>query len=285
MREIKYDRFAPAMLIFGAKANLSALQEPEQLFWKGEGPNPVCTMRSSWSERAHFVGFKMGMASVNHGHMDVGSFIYERDGIRWALDLGSENYNTLEQNMPDLWKGGQASGRWNVYRYNVRNHNTLCFDGERQIVSGKAELGKWSDQRGHMYATSDITPAYAGQVRKAERAVSLIDGEYVVVEDKISTLDRPTQLTWTLMTEAEGTKIDDNLVRLDARGQKLFLRVEGVSSPEWTFSDAKPQTSYENQNKGISCVRFSLNIPADTTISIRVFLTGDGRRRSYQALL
>lgn len=51
-------------------------QRPEKLFWSGEGDNPVAMMRSSWTDSdALFLGFKLGSPSVEHGHMDVGSFV------------------------------------------------------------------------------------------------------------------------------------------------------------------------------------------------------------------
>ena len=39
---------------------------------------------------------KMGSPSVNHGHMDVGSFLLEADGVLWGMDMGGEEYNRLE---------------------------------------------------------------------------------------------------------------------------------------------------------------------------------------------
>lgn len=31
--------------------------------------------------------------------MDAGSFVYDAENVRWATDLGSENYTTLEVNI------------------------------------------------------------------------------------------------------------------------------------------------------------------------------------------
>ena len=83
---IRKDRLAPAMLIWGASASLVNPQKPSQLQWRAQGDNPVCFMRSSWDDSsAVYVGVKMGSPSVNHGHMDVGSFWFEANGVIWAI--------------------------------------------------------------------------------------------------------------------------------------------------------------------------------------------------------
>ena len=49
---------------------------------------------------ASFLGVKGGMPKYNHGHMDVGSFVFDADGVRWAEDLGSQNYHSIPE---PLW--------------------------------------------------------------------------------------------------------------------------------------------------------------------------------------
>ena len=98
------DRVLPAMLIWGAGAPMEKAVAPQETFWAGRGNTPVCVIRSGWGDpNARFVGVKLGSPSINHGHMDVGSFVFEADGVRWAIDLGSEDYNTTETRGVDLW--------------------------------------------------------------------------------------------------------------------------------------------------------------------------------------
>ena len=35
--------------------------------------------------------------------MDAGSFVFELNGVRWAIDPGVQDYNALEQAGFDLW--------------------------------------------------------------------------------------------------------------------------------------------------------------------------------------
>ncbi len=70
-----------------------------------------------------YAGIKMGGAAWSHGHADVGSFVFDLRGVRWAEDLGLRNY---EMKVP---KGELA------YRDSTAGHNTLQFNGANQLSS------------------------------------------------------------------------------------------------------------------------------------------------------
>ena len=98
------DRLLPAVMIWGKDLPLDRITEPKGYLWCGQGANPVCLMRTSWSDpNAIFLGFKAGSASVNHGHMDIGSFVLEADGLRWASDFGMQDYEPLLDQMVLLY--------------------------------------------------------------------------------------------------------------------------------------------------------------------------------------
>jgi len=68
--------------------------------------------------------------------MDAGSFILEANGVRWALDLGGEDYNKMRAAKLDLWNYSQNSNRWTTFRPGPESHNILRFNNARQDVSG-----------------------------------------------------------------------------------------------------------------------------------------------------
>ncbi len=132
------NRLLPAVMLWSNGIGMNDIKAPSPTFWVGEGRNPVALMRSSWSDSlAIYVGLKGGSPSVNHAHMDVGSFIMEADGVRWAMDFGMQNYESLESKGVDLWNSKQNSQRWQVFRYNNFVHNTLPINGGLQQVAGK----------------------------------------------------------------------------------------------------------------------------------------------------
>lgn len=113
-----------------------------------------------------------------------------------------------------MWNSRQNSQRWDVFRYNNFAHNTLSFNHKYQDVKGKAQIDGYSDQENNMYVISDLTPVYKDQVKSAKRAVSLVNKEYVVVEDLIEATKRFTMMTWTMVTPASAEIVADNVMLL-----------------------------------------------------------------------
>lgn len=281
------DRLAPAMLIWGASASLSKIQEPDQLVWKAQGDNPVCLMRSSWSDTSGvYVGVKLGSPSVNHGHMDIGSFVFEANGVLWGMDMGGENYNQLETKGVDLWNRKSGSQRWDVYRYNNRTHNTLSFNRKYQYVEGKAQIDKYSELAEHMYVVSDLTSVYEGQVKNVKRAVSLVDKKYVVVEDLIETNEHFTMMTWTMVTSATAKILSENVMLLEQDGKKLYIRVEGLEKIRWRIVPAEPDFSYNSPNPGVSLIGFDVDLELSRKQKVKVYLLPEENKEiQYTSLL
>ena len=143
------------------------------LVWHGDGPNPVGVFRTSWSDtNALFLAFKGGSAGLSHGHMDAGSFILEADGVRWALDLGRQDYLSLESKGIDLWNSRQNSDRWRVFRLNNFSHNTLTIGNQLHRVNGAAKITEFRDAP-NPNATLDLSPVSAGQADRVLRRFEL----------------------------------------------------------------------------------------------------------------
>lgn len=270
------NRLLPLALLWGAGAGakLTTPGEPENRFWIGQGSNPVCTMRTSWSDPdALFVGFKAGSPSVNHAHMDVGSFCLEADGVRWALDLGMESYHGVEQAGVDLWNKSQESQRWDVFRLNNFAHNTLTFNGRKQRVAGCCRIDSCGTAPGRMYAVSDLTPVCPPWVKESKRAVAMAGRSYVVVEDRITTGERFTRMRWNMMTEADTiTELGDHVYLLEKGAKRLYLRIQTPVEIEVYHCPASPVNSYDSENPGISMFGFEAELPLDTTVRFTVFL-------------
>lgn len=286
-KRLKGNRLAPAMLIWGASASLTEPEEPTQLSWKGLGDSPVCFMRSSWEDpSAVYVGVKLGSPSVNHAHMDIGSFLFEADGVNWGIDMGGEEYNRLETRGVDLWNRNQNSQRWDVYRYNNLAHNTLSFNRKYQIANGAAKVDGYSDKENHMYVVSDLTPVYKDQVKSVKRAVSLVDKKYAVIEDLIETSKRYTMMTWTMVTPASAKIVSDNVMLLEKDGKKLYIKVEGPEKVRWHIRPAQSEFSYDSPNPGISIIGFDTDLGVSAKQKIKVFLLpGENKNVTYQSVL
>ncbi|MBC8039493.1 MAG: heparinase II/III family protein, partial [Opitutaceae bacterium] len=154
---------------------MPAGQNSRPLHWTASGVLPLGVMRSAWDDRtASFLAIKGGTPNHSHAQMDVGSFILETDGVRWAVDLGSENYNTMRKAKLDLWNYSQDSTRWTCFRVGPEGHSILRFDGAYQNVNGKAEIRALpAAADGTLGNVVELSPLYAGQVARVERTVKL----------------------------------------------------------------------------------------------------------------
>jgi hypothetical protein len=254
------DRLLPALLIWGAELKGSEITQPKKKMWVGQGPSPVAMFRTSWeNSNAIFVGFKAGSASVNHAHMDVGSFVIDAQGERWAMDFGPQNYNSLEEKGIKLFGRPQDAERWDIFRYNNLVHNTLTFDGEYQRVDGYAQIDAWDDSPNSMSVISDLSSVYKGQVAWVKRGISLRDEKFVVVRDEISGAEKERTLRWTLLTPAEVKVLDDTTAQLVQNGKQMYLTF-GSESPVVikTWSTVPPH-DYDAPNLGTQGFLIKIN--------------------------
>jgi hypothetical protein len=276
-RNLPTDRLLPAVMIWGAGITMDKITPPQKLMWVGQGKNPVALMRSSWTDKnAIYVGLKAGSPSVNHGHMDAGSFIMEADGERWAADLGMQDYNSLETAGVDLWNMKQNSQRWEVYRYNNFVHNTLTINDSLQKVNGYSVISQYSDNPAMMNAVTDLTYLYKDDLKKVKRGIAIIDKKYVLIRDEIETLNKEAIVRWNMLTSANVTLIGNDVAELTRNGRKLTIRVESPSGAVIKASGAVPRHSFDAPNPGISLVGIEITVPADSKEDLVVLLLPEG---------
>lgn len=272
--KLKYDRLLPAAIIWGSALNCDTAIPPKSTFWIGQGINPVCLMRTSWTDKnAIYLGFKAGTPSASHGHMDVGSFVMEANGERWATDFGMQEYESLESKGVDVWSMAQQAQRWDIFRYNNLAHNTLSFNDSLQRVAGSCPIKSWSDKPNKMFATSDITPVYAGQVKKITRTASLLNKSYVSIKDEIETLLTPTKVDWKLLTEAlPKLNPQNNSIELTQNGKKLLIKIKStakITLKTWSTTSTK---DYDAPNPNTYLVGFEAQLPENSKTILVVSL-------------
>ncbi|HEV7350651.1 heparinase II/III domain-containing protein [Telluribacter sp.] len=259
------NRLLPALLVWGASVDMNAVKPPKTKIWVGQGDSPVALMRTSWTDpNAIFVGFKGGSSSVNHAHMDAGSFVLDALGERWAMDFGPQEYNSLEARGIKLFGRTQDAERWDIFRYNNLVHNTLTFDNQHQQVKGYAKIDRWTDAPSHLALTSDLSSIYAGQVASAQRGIAIVDEKYVVIRDEVKALDKATTLRWTLLTAAKVNILDGKTVELSQNGKKMYLTFDAKVPLTLKTWSTVPTHDYDAPNPGTYLVGFEAEIPAGT---------------------
>lgn len=153
-------RVLPNVLIFGKDLTISKIDVPTKRTFNGKGMTPISIARTSWKAgEGKYLGIKAGRASDPHGHMDQGTFVYDIGSLRWAMDFGLQSYISLESNGVDLWNVNQNSERWEVFRYNNFNHNTLSINNQLHNVKGRSEIIETYESKNELGAKVDLAPA------------------------------------------------------------------------------------------------------------------------------
>jgi hypothetical protein len=267
------NRLLPAIMLWSGGVAINQIPPPKTKMWVGGGKVPVALMRTSWTDSAAiFVGVKGGSASVNHAHMDIGSFIMEADGVRWAMDFGMQEYESLESKGIQLFGRTQDAQRWSVFRYNNLVHNTLTINNEYQKVAGYAPITKSSATPSFMYATVDLSEVYKGAVMKANRGVAIVNQQYVLVRDEIETTSGETTIRWTMLTPADVKITGKNTAELTKNGKKLLLQVQEPAVVTMKTWSTNSPNSYDAPNPGTTLVGFEVKLPANSKAAITVNL-------------
>lgn len=264
-------RELPALMIWGKNIPLHSISEPPERFWFGQGYNPVAMMRSDWTSQAVYLGFKAGSPSVNHGHMDIGSFVVEADGRRWATDLGMQNYESLESLGMKIFGKEQDAERWTIFRMNTFSHNVLIFDEQQQRVNGYAKIDRTSDSDGFMFAVSDISSLYSGQANQVVRGVALLENNYVLIRDEFETLDKTTKVRWQMVT-GSNVQLGNREATLTNGGKIMKLKVQGPETLQMKTWSTAPTNNYDAQNPGTIIVGFECEIAANSREFFEVVL-------------
>ena len=235
----------------GSREDLQQL--PLDAFYKGID---VVFFRSGWIDpNAMFLGFKAGDNKANHSHLDLGSFVLDAEGERWALDLGPDNYN-----LPGYFSQNQ---RWTYFRNNTLSHNTLILSRENQNPRAFAPVTQFATDQQQAFAVTDLTEAYQSQgARRIQRGVARIDDSAFIIRDEIKT-DQPVSVRWAMLTRAdvEYQQEQDKAI-LTQNGRVLELTI--LHPEQYTFK-VLPADAPEPQRQNPGVNQIVIESPAETS--------------------
>lgn len=230
----------------------------------------IAVLRSDWENpQALFVGFKAGDNKANHSHLDLGSFVFDAAGVRWAMDLGADDYN-----LPGYF-GGQ---RWHYYRLRAEGQNTLVINpgqGPDQDPAAKTQITRFESTPKRAFAIADLTPAYAKNASRVWRGIALLDRKNVVVQDEIQA-DKPIELWWFMHTPASVRIEDDGrTATLQLAGAQLRAEILSPASAKFQIMDAQPlpaspHPERQAKNERIRKLAIHLTGISDTRLVVRL---------------
>ena len=210
--EAAQDNASPSMfdyLWYTASANASGrAREPDLALAFGA----AVTLRSSWSPTGTFVAVRTGSTAGNHSHLDLGSFVLDMQGQRFAADLGADNYD-----MPGYLNDRRAE----YLRSSTPGHNTLSIANASQPLDATA-TAEILRGNGRSIARVDLTGAYP-HADQVTREIGVDASGAVGITDTIRLQDR-APIVWNLHTPARVSPMRGGAV-LEAGGKRVQLRI------------------------------------------------------------
>jgi hypothetical protein len=264
--------YLPLLFIWSTSFNENQ-SKPSKLHMRGSGENPIGVHRSGWGKDATYVAIKGGTPGASHAHMDIGSFVIDAQGVRWAEDLGMQRYHSLESKGVDLWNKEQDSQRWDVFRLNNSSHNTLVVDGKKQRVSGNAPIVSFSENSSRSHTVIDFTMVYKNQLKDAKRGVALLKDKSVLIQDEFKAASDGT-VRWGMLTRAEVEVVSDHVVLLKKDGKEMTLKILAPQNAMFEIVDtAKPRQKYDVPNPGTRMIVFKVKCKKGQATQFSVWLT------------
>jgi hypothetical protein len=184
-------------------------------------------MRSSWTDhQALYVAIKAGknLGHQTHNDLDVGDFVLDAMGQRWAGEYGNGDYLSIGYFTSDA----QGADRWKYYRKMTEGQNTILIDKQNQLVTAEPTIKHDSSgtkqgastvfnvpSDSNVYWTTDMTSAYNG-ASSVKRGIRLINArQQVLLQDDITATG---EVQWRMQTNAT--------VSIDNGGQSATLTLE-----------------------------------------------------------
>ena len=212
----------------------------------------VVMLRGSWGDpNTTYLGIKAGANDAcKHGHYDLGSFVLDANGVRWAMDLGPDDYGLRDYFKPEM--------RSRYYRTSTVGHNTIVVNGGCQPPTARAVITHESFEEEISFIVMDLSTAYPSTV-SAFRGFALIDRRHVLIVDEIVPNASLSSVDWQMHTAAR-VELGNGMATLTYPAQgdgaeppRFYLRIIDPSLEAWSLTSAAPaEPQGQNPNLGVA---------------------------------
>lgn len=201
-------------------------------------------LRGRWRRaRVGYAAVKGGSNHATHAHPELGSFLFDVKGKRWALDLGRDSFN-----LPGYFNTKQ---RKQYYRLSTKGQNTLTINGREQPRTAAASVRHFAVEPGRSEVVLGLAGAYQA-AKRVQRGVALLNRRSLLVQDEVAA---PASVTvvWSMHTRADiAISEDGRSARLSLGGEHLTARIlaPGWSSARFRVASAE-QSPPQAPNTGV----------------------------------
>ncbi len=208
--------------------------EPLGVHLESDVGQTLVLMRSVYFDKnATFAGIKGGYNYTNHGDLDIGTFVFDSMGERWAEELGPGSYDA-----PDYFVNLPAGGRWKNYCKRAEGQNTLVinpdFTLDDQYALAECGFNYFNETLGGGECRINMTDAYRmNGAKNVSRTFELYDNRTSLrITDEISCII-PSEIYWFMHTKADIDISDDGksaILEINGKKMKATLHNDGEFS-------------------------------------------------------
>lgn len=193
--------------------------EPLSVCLDSDAGESLALMRSAYlDENAAFAGIKGGYNYTNHGDLDIGSFVYDALGERWAEELGPGNYDA-----PNYFVNLPAGGRWKNYVKRAEGQNTLVINPNLTLDDqyALARCGFYSFDESAGSCSIDMTDAYSmNGASSVNRDFTLNADGSLTITDNVKCFIK-SDIYWFMHTKADIEIVDEKTAILTKNGKQI----------------------------------------------------------------
>jgi len=242
------------------------------------------TIRESWTDKnGMFAAFHGGVVSGSHMHYDTGSFVYDVNGIRWASDLGTDNYYVYA-----------LYGDDNIYRKRAEGHNIFVInpsDDPGQDKDGYGTVTEFESNDAGAYSVIDLTSCYDTYVTSAKRGIKTQDNKRsLIVRDELE-FKGEYPIYWFVHSPVKAEKIEkisDNKFVITKSGKQVAMLIDtNLDDFEAYVMKAEPLETTstplgtQNQNTDFSKIAIKANASGKVYVTVKLMPVGEGYDENY----
>ena len=206
--------------------------EPLTVYMPSDVGQELFLARSAYLDKnATFAGIKSGYNFINHGDLDIGTFVFDSMGERWAEELGPGSYDA-----PGYFMNLPAGGRWKNYCKRAEGQNTLVINPDMtlddQYVLAECKFTDFGETGDGVISTLDMTDAYRmNAATKVTRKFGLYNNSTSLkITDDIRCAV-PSEIYWFMHTKADIEIAEDGktaILTINGKQMKATLHNDGV---------------------------------------------------------
>lgn len=208
--------------------------EPLGVCLESDSGQELVIARNSYGDKnGAYAAIKGGYNYINHGDLDIGTFVFDVLGERWAEELGPGNYDA-----DGYFMGLPAGGRWKNYCKRAEGQNTLVINPDitidDQYALARAEFSSFEENADGVNAVIDMTDAYS--MNMAKNVVR--EFEFIKNRNSLKITDTvvcriKSEIYWFMHTKAEIELSEDGrsaILSKNGKQIKATLSGDGVFS-------------------------------------------------------